>query len=154
MVHALPPVRVCATAWVVDHHNRILLIKNRKLDLWFPPGGGAEPHEEPITAGLRELFEETGIRADALVPIDVFGVEAHGIERNQLPVCTDQILGRTAVIHNHVWRLPEPVDLVLDDEEVAGYHWQPVLAPFDLQTTLNVIALTRMVGRVIHGMRP
>jgi ADP-ribose pyrophosphatase YjhB (NUDIX family) len=47
----------------VVHADRVLLHFHRKLGLWLPPGGHIEPHELPDDAALREVAEETGVRA-------------------------------------------------------------------------------------------
>jgi len=44
--------------------NRVLLIHHKKADLWLPPGGDLLPGEIPIDGAVRELEEETGIKAD------------------------------------------------------------------------------------------
>lgn len=38
-------------------------------DAWELPGGGREPGEDPGTTALRELEEETGLRAPAAIPL-------------------------------------------------------------------------------------
>lgn len=52
-----------ATAYLV-RDGKTLLHKHRKLGLWLPPGGHIEPGETPDEAVLREVAEETGLRAD------------------------------------------------------------------------------------------
>ncbi len=37
-----------------------------RLGLWLPPGGHIEADEDPIEAVLREVYEETGIRAEVV----------------------------------------------------------------------------------------
>jgi 8-oxo-dGTP pyrophosphatase MutT (NUDIX family) len=37
-----------------------------RLNAWLPPGGHIEPDEDPIEAVLREILEETGIKAEIL----------------------------------------------------------------------------------------
>lgn len=41
----------------------VLLIKRRDVPMWALPGGGIDPGEKPEEAALREVFEETGLRA-------------------------------------------------------------------------------------------
>src|SRR5215216_4857899 len=61
------------TVFVV-HLGRVLLHYHRKLGKWLPPGGHIEDNELPDEAALREVFEETGIRARLVgnrgLPID------------------------------------------------------------------------------------
>src|SRR5262249_25310147 len=47
----------------VVHEGRVLMHYHRKLGKWLPPGGHIEDDELPDDAALREVLEETGIRA-------------------------------------------------------------------------------------------
>jgi 8-oxo-dGTP diphosphatase len=60
---------------VMDPNNRILLFRFlhkcgplAAQDYWATPGGGLEPGDTFEEAARRELFEETGIVADAVSP--------------------------------------------------------------------------------------
>jgi 8-oxo-dGTP pyrophosphatase MutT (NUDIX family) len=53
------------TGFVV-HGDKTLLLWHRRLRMWVPPGGHVEPGEDPQTALLREVQEETGIQADIM----------------------------------------------------------------------------------------
>ena len=52
-----------ATAYIVDKQSRFLMIKHKKIGKWLPPGGHVEENELPHETALREVHEETGIRA-------------------------------------------------------------------------------------------
>ena len=76
------PPRPHVRAALVVLHDRSgrWLVQRRAPDallggLWEFPGGKIEPGESPESAARRELFEETGIRADALRPV---GIVRHG----------------------------------------------------------------------------
>lgn len=40
--------------------GRVFLVFHKKLGMWLPPGGKAEPGESPAQTASREIFEETG----------------------------------------------------------------------------------------------
>jgi 8-oxo-dGTP pyrophosphatase MutT (NUDIX family) len=42
----------------------VLLLFHAKLAMWLPPGGHVDPNELPDDAAVREVLEETGIRAE------------------------------------------------------------------------------------------
>lgn len=69
--------RRAARVIVLDEHGRVLLVRGHDSDQpdrswWFTVGGGIEPGEDEVTAALRELAEETGLRLgsqDLLGPV-------------------------------------------------------------------------------------
>ncbi|MGW5687809.1 NUDIX hydrolase [Nonomuraea sp. NPDC003754] len=57
---------LAAEVWVTDPaFQQVLLVKHRWRG-WVPPGGKVEPGESPRAAAVRELAEETGLRAELL----------------------------------------------------------------------------------------
>lgn len=53
-----------ATGYVINAEaTRMLMIFHRGLQRWLPPGGHVEPDEFPGDTALREVLEETGLRA-------------------------------------------------------------------------------------------
>jgi len=46
--------------------DKTLLLWHPRLRMWMPPGGHLEPDEDPVTAVLREIREETGLAAQVL----------------------------------------------------------------------------------------
>ena len=58
----------------VTHRGRVLLHWHPKVKAMLPPGGHIEPDEDPVTAVLREIREETGLVAEVIpkdMPVDV-----------------------------------------------------------------------------------
>lgn len=51
---------------VIDDDGRILLIQRADNGLWAMPGGLLEVGETPAAGVVREVFEETGVRVEAL----------------------------------------------------------------------------------------
>ena len=56
------PTHVTASAIVMGPEG-VLLHFHKKLHLWLQPGGHIEANEAPWDAALREVWEETGLRA-------------------------------------------------------------------------------------------
>ena len=55
-----------ATGIVFNSKNEILLIRHNKLKVWLPPGGHIDENELPDDAVIREVYEETGIKAEII----------------------------------------------------------------------------------------
>ena len=62
-----------ATGFVV-HNETVLLHWHRKVKAWLPPGGHIEPNEDPVQAVLREIHEETGVRAEVVAQAPGLGL--------------------------------------------------------------------------------
>ena len=61
------PYRPCAGFMLVNAEGKVLVgerINKKALGFWQMPQGGIDPGEDPETAALRELEEETGIGPD------------------------------------------------------------------------------------------
>lgn len=69
---------------VVRDRDRVLVVEEKLTDdgLWNLPGGHAAPDEGPRRAALRELEEETGLRAD---PSDLSLLTVGHVETPDLP---------------------------------------------------------------------
>lgn len=76
-VAAEQPKRYKAAVAIVQHKNKWLLgmstAKDDRLGKWCFPGGGIKNGESPTKAAVRECFEETGIRCNAVGEAFTFG---------------------------------------------------------------------------------
>ena len=63
--------RLTSRILLYDERDSVLLFLTTAPDTsgvarWITPGGGVDPGEDQHTAGVRELFEETGLVVDSL----------------------------------------------------------------------------------------
>ncbi|MBO0513901.1 NUDIX domain-containing protein [Streptomyces beijiangensis] len=58
---------LAADVWVFDTGLTHVLLVNHRWRGWVSPGGSVDAGETPREAAARELFEETGVRAELLV---------------------------------------------------------------------------------------
>lgn len=74
-----------ATGYTVNADStRMLMVFHRGLQRWLPPGGHVDPDEFPGDTVIREVFEETGVRArhQGVEPLDL---RLNGRTESQLP---------------------------------------------------------------------
>ncbi|GGY07308.1 NUDIX hydrolase [Streptomyces minutiscleroticus] len=82
------PTHVTCSAIVIDSSSRMLHIQHNATGKALAPGGHNEPGDQNLPgAALRELFEETGIPRDAVVPLPGFetvplDIDVHDIAAN------------------------------------------------------------------------
>lgn len=72
------PGHITASAWIVDHSKRcVLLTHHAKLNRWLQPGGHADGDEDTTAVAAREVWEETGLK---LKPsLEIFDIDIHTI---------------------------------------------------------------------------
>jgi 8-oxo-dGTP pyrophosphatase MutT (NUDIX family) len=128
-------------AVAVWQDGALLLVRTSyrpELDL---PGGGIHGGESPLAAAVRELLEETGLRAEAseLAPCGKFRFVGNH---------------RRITAHLYLWRPVAPVTVVVDHREIvwAGFIPSAGLAKARL-AILPRLYLARLAGQVPSGTR-
>ena len=89
-----------ATGVVFNSDGKVLMIKHKKLGVWLPPGGHVDDNELPCDAVVREIFEETGVKAKVISISDGIGIESDA----------------------HCKELPLPFTILLEDIEGTWQH--------------------------------
>lgn len=137
---------------VLDEDDRMLLFQDSDLGLdpvrhwWMTPGGGVDPGESDLEAGVRELWEETGLvvtGADLVGPL---------LTRTVVHGYSDKVVDQVEVFY--VVRVPAfEVDTAEHTEEeqltVADIRWWTLA---DLATTAedvwprDVLAVLELVA--------
>ena len=121
-------LRHFTVAVFVVHTGQVLLHYHRKLGKWLPPGGHVEDNELPDDAAVREVLEETGVRARLVgergLPID---------EPRQLVVPAGVQVEKIYPGHEHIdlvyFAVPDPdaprsaeVDPRLAEQDQVGWY--------------------------------
>lgn len=111
-----PILMVGAAILVVDHENRLLLMKRSDSGCWGPPGGATELGEYVEAAAKRETLEETSLE---VAEMSLFGVFS-GPELYYKYPNGDEVYNVTIVYISSDWR--GEVQL---DHEHTEFRWFP-----------------------------
>ncbi|MCL2226542.1 MAG: NUDIX hydrolase [Oscillospiraceae bacterium] len=128
-----------ATGFVFNSDGKILMIKHKKLGVWLPPGGHIEENELPCKAVLREVFEETGVRAKVISVAP--STDAESIELPMpMEILLEDIEGDES--HNHIDMVylcrAENSTLNPQESEIDDIGWFTPAQIMELETFDNV----------------
>ena len=90
-----------STAYVVAG-DRTLLLWHRKLQMWIPPGGHAEPNEDPLQAAVREALEESGLEVEVIPPPDLLVVDRPEVLPPPVVILVENIEIPGQPFHQHI----------------------------------------------------
>ena len=131
-----------ATGIVINSRKQILMIFHNKLNVWLPPGGHIEENELPDNAVLREILEETGVKA-TILPIrqELNFDDEHCRELEQpFTILLEDIEGDGT--HNHIDMIylcaALNEEFVLEKSEVSDIGWFSFEQIVELKTFENV----------------
>lgn len=138
-----------AVAVLVVHDGRVLMHWHRKLARWLPPGGHVEPHELPDEAAVREVLEETGVRARLFGAPDDQDPPRPGFPR---PLCQPAGIQLEAIAPGH-----EHIDLVYfatgePAAPIDGVGWFDPEELGTLSLTDEVAAWCRAAVAAVDGL--
>ncbi|MCL2461321.1 MAG: NUDIX domain-containing protein [Defluviitaleaceae bacterium] len=138
-----------ATGIVFNREKSILMIHHKKLRVWLPPGGHVEENELPDEAVLREIFEETGVRAKIVAGkqgIALSDAHCRELERPFTVLLEDIDKDGT---HNHIDLVyiceAETDELAPQESEVNGIGWFTLEQVQKIETYQNVMETVEKV---------
>ena len=127
---------VTASGWVVSPDRRaVLLMHHRKLNRWFQPGGHCDGDPDVLGVAMKEVWEETGIRATP-VSAAIFDIDVHSIP------ATNQ---EKAHYHYDIrFQLEaDPSHVVARNHEAREVRWVPVEEVILYNSSESILRMVR-----------
>jgi 8-oxo-dGTP diphosphatase len=120
-----PCKEVSVMAWAQDSESRVLLVRQTAGQrLWTLPGGKVRPRESLQDALLREVLEETGLRAQADAWIDLMDRPDRG---TIMILYTVRILDEPAItpkrLNDEISKVRYSLKLPKNASPSATYFW-------------------------------
>lgn len=136
-----------ATGIVFNSKNQVIMIHHNELQIWLPPGGHIKVNELPDEAVLREIYEETGIKAEILSnkhDLSFSDNHCRGLNR-PFTILLENIEGDWS--HNHIDMVyictTINEELVMQNSEVNDIGWFSAEQIEELETYENVIHIIK-----------
>ncbi len=140
-----------ASAVVLDDADSMLLVHHNKVGQWLYPGGHIDPDEDPAQAALREVREETGIRAVIDRSARAFSHPAVRSHAAPWAIIEMDVTDSKVGAHRHIDLVyvcrAAGGDLAARLEEVSDLRWVPVGDLAGLQTPAELPALADAAAR-------
>jgi len=132
------------------------MVHHKKLNVWLPPGGHVEENELPDDAVLREIYEETGIKAKIISNkrnLELSGYRCRELETPFLVLLEDINEDKT---HNHIDMiyLCEALneEFVQQETEIQGIGWFSAERIKELETYENVVKVVYKAVEYINDI--
>ena len=119
----MPLVRQFTATGFVVHDGHVALHWHPKVQAWLPPGGHINENEDPVQAVIREVEEESGLRAEVVSAGPLLDFEYPGQVTPPYTIMVEDIHDPVQGYHQHIdmiyfCRLAEP-GAALND----GWRW-------------------------------
>ena len=134
-----------ASAIVFDEPlEHVLLVHHNKIGKWLYPGGHVDPNETPAEAAVREVEEETGVRA-SVVSDPLFAHPAVTVHPAPYAVLEMDVRDSKVGEHRHIDMVyvlrAVSGELTAQTDEVSGVRWVPIADITGLDTPAELPAL-------------
>ena len=154
-VNPTPVWRPTARILLADPEGRILMFSAREPDgerWWFTPGGGVHRGETIRAAGVRELFEETGV---IVTPAGLGPVVATSTSMWQ-PNAGKRFLGAHSFFFLRVARaeIDTGGQEELERAMITGHHWWSLAELRAATERIAPLGLADLMGRLLSGDIP
>lgn len=121
------------------------------VGFWSIPGGMVDPGEDPLTAAIRELHEESGLTPTGPVEyLDVFPLQAYGADILRFVYVADCNDGDITLSHEHSaggWLTPEAYrDQHLNDAEFK--RWSAASPHDGFNVLSNRAGIDKLINRL------
>lgn len=118
-----------ASAFVVNkERNKMVVVYHLINDGWIYPGGHADGEDDLLSVAVREVEEETGLKANVLDE-DIYSIQS-------VPVKGHIKRGKYVSAHIHfdvlyIMEADETIPLVYREDESKGVKWVPFEEAYD-----------------------
>ncbi len=144
------PYRPCVGVMMINAEGKVFVGQRRDADVaaWQMPQGGIDDGEDPETAALRELREETGVTSDL---VEIIGRTEDWVTYDLPDELMGKIWGGRFRGQKQLWFLmrfhgvDEQIDIETAHPEFSEWAWLPAdelvenIAPFKREVYADVV---------------